>query len=63
MTTFAKTFDKVIAEKIELKGFPYITETVNRETVYVFELTEELSALIDALDCGADMLYGNKLVF
>lgn len=60
---FVKTFDIDTAEKIKAGGFPCMTETVNRETVFVFTLTEELSALIKGSAYEDKVFFGEKLLF
>lgn len=59
----AKTFDKDIAEKIKESGFPYMIESINRETVFVFTLTKELSALIAGSEYEDKVFFGDKLTF
>ena len=60
---FKKIMDKTVALRLAKRGFSYMTETVNKDTVYVFEATAELEAALNEKFADGAAIEDNSLRF
>lgn len=60
---FIKVLDQDKANELINLGFKYIVETMNRQKIHSFFMSEELKDYIDSHFSKKDFLLSNKLTF